>query len=174
MTHSSEPPETARGESGSPDDELALRNLLTSLLEDDVDITAREVARRHPTIRHASTLTRRPSRRRLIEEFQKRQEELRAWLKRSRERSQKTLLEDLAKRDLQIQELERKIKVLQISCIAMVRVVASLGGMSKLLKFYEGYQSLRNELLRMGLLPEAPILQFPSEHLRDGDRNGRQ
>ncbi len=151
--------------SGGP--EASLEEILAELLEQDVDITAREVARRHPTIKHASTVTRNASRRRLLEAYQRRQGELRAWLKRSKERSQKTLVEDLAKRDLQIQELERKIKVLQISCIAMVRVVASLGGMSKLLKFYEGYQTLKNELLRMGLLPESPILQFPSEHPRD-------
>lgn len=168
MTLSSEKHEIATCERESLGDERLLKELLNRLLEDDVDITAREVARRHPTIKHASTLTRNPSRRRLLEEFRKRQEELRAWLKRSRERSQKTLVEDLAKRDLHIQELERKIKVLQISCIAMVRVVASLGGMSKLLKFYEGYQNLKSELMLMGLLPESQILQFPPEHVRNG------
>ena len=169
MTLSSERPETAICESESRDDDRVLRELLSKLLEDDVDITAREVARRHPTIKHASTLTRNPSRRRLLEEFRKRQEELRAWLARSKVRSQQTLVDDLAKRDLQIQELKRKIKVLQISYIAMIRVVASLGGMSKLLKFYEGYQTLKNELLRMELLPESPVLHFPSGGSPDND-----
>lgn len=163
MTLSNQNPEITGGNCEHVTDEVNLRELLEKLLEDDLDITAREVARRHPTIKHASTLTRSPSRRRLLEEFQKRQVELRAWLKRSRDRSQKTLFQDLAKRDLQIQELERKIKVLQIAYVAMVRVVASLGGMSKLLTFFERYQNLRNELTRMDLLPESQVLQFPSE-----------
>jgi hypothetical protein len=159
-------PEIAQHESR---DERDLRSILDKLLEDDVDITAREVARQHPTIKHASTLTRHPSRRLLLDEYQRRQQELRAWLRRSKERSQKALVEDLAKRDIQVQELERKIKILQISYIAMVRVIASLGGMSKLLAFYEDYQALKNELLRMNLLPDSPILHFPSERPSDGD-----
>ena len=146
-----------------------MEEILAELLEQNVDITAREVARRHPTIKHASTVTRNASRRRLLEEYQRRQGELRAWLKRSKERSQRALVEELAKRDLENQELKRKLKVLQIAYIAMVRVVASLGGMSKLLTFFERYQNLRSELTRMELQPEGQVLQFPSVPFQKGD-----
>lgn len=167
---SSDNPQSVSPASSNPDDsEGSLKGVLAEMLEEDVDITAREVARRHPTIKHASTVTRNASRRRLLEEYQKRQGELRAWLKRSKDRSQRALVEDLAKLDLENQELKRMIKVLQISHVAMVRVVASLGGMSKLLKFYEDYQNLRKELVRMDLLPEGQILQFPSEPFKKRD-----
>ena len=54
-----------------------LREILETLLADDEDITARAVARLHPSINAASSITRSESRRKLLAEYQQRQTEYR-------------------------------------------------------------------------------------------------
>jgi hypothetical protein len=53
-------------------DEIMLR-ILESLLERDVDFTARAVARLHPSLKAASSITRSESRRTLVAQYRHRQ-----------------------------------------------------------------------------------------------------
>jgi hypothetical protein len=42
----------------------------------------------------------------------------------------------------------------------MIRAVGELGGISKLLKLYEGYRDFRAELDRLGVLPRGELKSF--------------
>jgi hypothetical protein len=59
-----------------------MREVLEELLANDVDITARAVARLHPSIKAASSITRNEVRSRLLSEYQGRQKEYRLWRNR--------------------------------------------------------------------------------------------
>ena len=54
-------------------------NVLEALLERDEDITARAVARLHPSIKAASSIIRSEYRLKLLEQYQARQKEFRGW-----------------------------------------------------------------------------------------------
>lgn len=127
--------------------------VLEGLLERDEDITARAVARLHPQIRHASSVTRSKTRADLLAQYQQKQKDIRSLLKRNKKRSQEKIAEDLAKKDQKIAELEKQVEVLTASHIAMIRVVGELGGMSKWLQFFESYRDIRDSLQKLGTVP---------------------
>jgi hypothetical protein len=62
--------------------------ILQHMLESDETITARGVARRHPSVQHASSITRHENRSELLARYQAMQNERRAWLKRLPKHSQ--------------------------------------------------------------------------------------
>lgn len=127
--------------------------ILEGLLERDEDITARAVARLHPQIRHASSVTRSKTRADLLAQYQQKQKDIRNLLKRNKKRSQEKIAEDIAKKDQRIAELEEQVEVLTASHIAMIRVVGELGGMSKWLQFFESYKDIRDSLQKLGAAP---------------------
>lgn len=108
-----------------------LEEILKELLENDIDITAREVARRHPHIAAASTITRSSSRSALLEEFKGRQDEFRRWSRNSDKTSKSNMAMMLAEKDRQIAELHQQLEVLTASHVAMIRAVGELGGFVK-------------------------------------------
>ena len=63
----------------APSIDSTMRDILELLLEQDNNITARAVARLHPTIRSASSITRSEARSALLSEYQRRQNEYRRW-----------------------------------------------------------------------------------------------
>lgn len=137
--------------------------ILEELLETDEDITARAVARRHPTIRHASTITRNEHRARALAEFQSRQKQLRQHIGRIGKRSKDATASELTKRDELNADLKRKNEALLASHVAMIRVVGELGGMSKWVQFFEqGYRPIRDELYKMNAMPTAEIKNLGS------------
>jgi hypothetical protein len=77
-------------------DDDQMREILETLLADDEDITARAVARSHPTIRAASSITRSESRSRLLAEYQQRQADYRRWRVRVARRSGADIAASLA------------------------------------------------------------------------------
>jgi len=135
--------------------------ILQEMLDNDEKITARAVARKHSEIGHASSITRSSARSELLARFQEQQAQYRAWRARSPKRSKDQLASQLAQKDVRIAELERQVEVLRLSHIAMIRAVGELGGMSKLLKLYEGYSIARRELVELGVLPAGQIAPFP-------------
>lgn len=139
--------------------------LLEDLLERDEDITARAVARLHPQIHHASSVTRSKTRADLLAQYQQKQKDIRSLLKRNKKRSQEKIAEDLAKKDQRITELEKQVEVLTTSHIAMIRVVGELGGMSKWLQFFKNYRDIRDSLQKLGTVPslEEITLMPPSK-----------
>ena len=91
----SEPDETTPS---SDDDQM--REILETLLADDEDITARAVARLHPSIKAASSITRSESRSRLLAQYQLRQADYRQWRARVAKRSGADTAASLADKDV--------------------------------------------------------------------------
>ncbi|WP_238537480.1 hypothetical protein, partial [Chromobacterium haemolyticum] len=60
-------------------EDAEMKQILEVLLAKDEPITARAVARLHPKINAASTITRHPERSKLLEHYQERQEQYRRW-----------------------------------------------------------------------------------------------
>ena len=147
-------------------DDGKMREILEVLLTDDEDITARAVARLHPSISAASSITRSESRRRLLAEYQQRQAEYRRWRGRAAKRSGADMAATLADKDLQIAELEATVQLLTASHVAMLRAVGELGGFSKWARFYEQYRDARDKLAELGAIPEAAIVPMPENSKR--------
>jgi hypothetical protein len=141
----------------NPMQDEAMITVLQELLESDRKITAREVARRHPTIRQASSITRNSERARLLAEYQARQAELWAWRKRVSKTSKTAQSDELARRDHEIAKLRHEANVLKAGMLVMLRVVPELGGTTALLRFYEGFSEARREMARLGIFPEAAV-----------------
>jgi hypothetical protein len=152
-------------------DDEQMRAILEALLADDEDITARAVARAHPTIKAASSITRSESRSRLLAQYQQRQADYRRWRVRVAKRSGADTAASLADKDIRIAELEATVQLLTASHLAMLRAVGELGGFSKWAKFYEYHRDARDKLAELGAIPVASASAMPAE--RDGHKNKR-
>jgi len=134
--------------------------ILEAMLEADETITARAVARKHPKLNHASSITRSHDRLQTLKDYQEKQKTYREWRTRAPKRSRDQLAAQLAQKDSRIEELERQVEILQLSHLAMIQTVGEMGGISKLLSLYQGYREFRGELDRLGVLPHGEVKQF--------------
>jgi hypothetical protein len=78
-------------------------------------------------------------------------------------RSRDQIAAQLAQKDSRIADLERQVEALRISHLAMIRTVGEMGGISKLIKLYDGYREVRNELDRLAALPKCEVRTFEVE-----------
>jgi hypothetical protein len=154
---------TEPNETTPSSDDNQMREILETLLADDEDITARAVARLHPSINAASSITRSESRSKLLAEYQRRQTEYRRWRGRVAKRSGADTAASLADKDIRIAELEATVQLLTASHLAMLRAVGELGGFSKWARFYEQYRDARDKLAELGAIPEAAVSPIPVE-----------
>jgi len=138
-----------------------VRSILEELLSIDQDITAREVARRHPSLKAASSITRDPVRRALLSEYQHKQKDLRQWAARTQKTSAASVERILTDRDARISQLERQVEVLVASHVAMLRAVGEIGGFGQWARFFEKTSSVRAMLDEMGALPASEIVRLP-------------
>ena len=138
-----------------------MRRVLEDLLSRDEDITARAVARLHPQIKAASSITRSRERSRMLAQYQERQAEFRRWRGRPGKLSGDAAASALADRDVRIAELESQVALLTASHVAMIRAVGELGGFTKWAQFYESYRSSRDQLAQLGALPGAEVTPIP-------------
>lgn len=138
-----------------------MHRVLEDLLSRDEDITARAVARLHPRINAASSITRSVERSRMLVKYQERQAEFRRWRGRPGKLSADASASALADRDLRIAELESQVALLTASHVAMIRAVGELGGFSKWAQFYELYACSRDQLAQLGALPVATVESLP-------------
>ena len=148
-------------EQPTSDSDPEMRRVLDDLLSRDEDITARAVARLHPRINAASSITRSVERSRMLVQYQERQAEFRRWRGRPGKLSGVAAASALADRDLRIAELESQVALLTASHVAMIRAVGELGGFSKWAQFYESYGGSRDQLAQLGALPEATVESLP-------------
>jgi hypothetical protein len=139
-----------------------MRDILELLLADDAVISARAVARLHPTIKAASSITRSPSRSKLLSEYQDRQAQYRRWRGRVSKTSGADVATALTEKDIRIAELESTVQILTASHLAMLRAVGELGGFAKWAKFYEHHQATRDRLVDIGAVPTAPVSALSS------------
>ncbi|OXC80738.1 hypothetical protein [Caballeronia sordidicola] len=154
---------TEPDETTPPSDDDQMREILETLLADDEDITARAVARLHPSISAASSITRSKTRSRLLAEYQNRQAEYRRWRGRVAKRSGADTAVSLADKDIRIAELKATVQLLTASHLAMLRAVGELGGFSKWARFYEEYRDARDKLIDLGAVPTATVAQLTAE-----------
>lgn len=145
------------------ENEDVVQSILEDLLSIDQDITAREVARRHPSLKAASSITRDPVRRALLSEYQHKQKDLRQWAARTQKTSAASVERILADRDARIAELERQVDVLVASHVAMLRAVGEMGGFGQWARFFEKTSPVRELLAEMGALPAGEIVQLPKK-----------
>ncbi|MGA4005818.1 hypothetical protein ACI2VR_05415 [Ralstonia nicotianae] len=131
-----------------------LAGILDTLLAADVDITAREVARRHPSLRNASAFTRDAKRMELIRQSQARQKQLRTTLNPHATRAQ-TLTEKLDKKSGDVVELEAQVRALVASHAACINAVMVAGGMAALQRFWKEYHEVGDKLRAVSAYPEA-------------------
>ena len=149
-------------------DDPEMRRILEDLLAKDEPITARAVARLHPKINAASSITRHPERTKLLGHYQERQAQYRRWSGRVSKQSKDVVSAALADKDLRIAELERQVALLTASHVAMIRAVGELGGFSKWAQFFENYREGRITLERLGALPSADVVPISKNDQNNG------
>ena len=151
---------TSNSRRSAPDHDDEMKQILEDLIACDKDITAREVARRHPLLRAASSITRDPTRRALLISYQQRQKDLRQWSARTQKTSAASVERILADREARIAELEQHVELLVGSHVAMLRAVGELGGFSKWSRFFEKTSAARSTLATLGSLPSGEIIHM--------------
>lgn len=152
--------------------DVEMTKILDDMLANDETITARAVARVHPRISAASSITRSIGRSRLLADYQERQSTFRDWRGKPGRLSKAAAAEALAQRDLRIAQLESRLALLTASHVAMIRAVGELGGFGKWAKFFESYSDFRARLTQLGALPEARVTPLPSQHV--AEHSGKQ
>jgi hypothetical protein len=133
-------------------DEPMLR-ILESLLERDVDITARAVARLHPSLKAASSITRSESRSTLLAQYRLRQNEFRRWRGRVGKRAGDQNAATLVDKQSRIDQMETMVALLTASHVALLRSLGELGGFAKWAAFYERFREARDALQKIGAIP---------------------
>jgi hypothetical protein len=131
----------------------SMRPILESLLERDVDITARAVARMHPSLKAASSITRSETRRNLVAQYRHRQNEFRRWRGRVVKRAGDQNGAALADKQSRIDQMETTVALLTASHVALLRSLGELGGFAKWAAFYERFREARNALQKIGAIP---------------------
>jgi len=144
-----------------PENKELLR-ILQQLLDENVDISAREIVRRHSSLKHATGITRNPTRTGLVEEWQKLQERVRAAAAAAGPAPAKTLREQLDQHKARIKILEGQVRALVASHAACVRAVYERGGARGLQRFWADYDQIGQTIRALGALPDgAQVLPFP-------------
>lgn len=143
-----------------------LSGILRQLMEEDVDITAREVARRHPTLKAVTAFTRNAARAQLIGDAQRRQQEVRAVASSPYRKCSETLADQLQRRGERVAELERAVSTLVASHVACVRAVMRHGGMPALERFWHDYKDIGDLVARLDAVPDAATV-INLEHKRN-------
>lgn len=130
-----------------------LNRILNELIASDVDISAREVARRHSTLRNASAFTRHTERAELIEAARRRQADARSVRELPVAKKAASLAEQLEEKSARVEVLERQVAGLVASHAACVRAVMQHGGVRALQQFWTEYRELADLLQDLNALP---------------------
>ncbi|NHZ91055.1 hypothetical protein F2P45_18830 [Massilia sp. CCM 8733] len=139
----------------SDEADTQLTAILESLLAENINISAREVAKRHPEVASASTITRDRARRELLEIYQLRQVELNKWQDRLKKGSKAEVATKLEQQQSRIEQLERNEEILLRGHVSLIAVMAELGGTTKLSSYYNRFSELRDSLAQLNALPES-------------------
>lgn len=149
-------------------DHIELKRVLDELLAEDVDITVREVARRHPALKNASAFTRSQARTSLIERARTRQVDARSVRGVPESVKAVSLAEQLSRKSERITALEKQIAALVASHAACVRAVMQHGGMQSLQKFWRDYSSIEETLNKLNSIPVGGRVVQISDPKNDG------
>jgi hypothetical protein len=131
----------------------SMLGILESLLDRDIDITARAVARLHPSLKAASSITRNESRNTLVAQYRHRQNEYRRWRGRAGKRSGDQNAAALVDKQMRIDQMETTVALLTASHVALLRSLGELGGFAKWAAFYERFREARDAIQKVGAIP---------------------
>lgn len=139
-----------------------LRAVLEALIAEDVDITVREVARRHPQLNNASAFTRSADRMALIEKAQQRQQDARQVKLGPLAKRSATTTEMLATRTAEVKALESQVQALVAASAACIRAVSQHGGMPALERFWIEYKGIADTIRQVGAMPSGgQVIELP-------------
>jgi hypothetical protein len=130
------------------------------MLESDDTVTARSLARR-VGLRAASSITRDPARRAFVGSVQEQQRARRGWVERSRKVSTANLRRDLADRDADLADMNRKVQLLTASHKAILLALDEMGGTRAWVKFFSGYAAGLVTIQTAGAIPNTVALPEP-------------
>jgi chemotaxis response regulator CheB len=134
-------------------DNSELSSVLEALLNEDVVITVREVARRHTLLKNASAFTRSPGRMALIGNAQKRQADARKLSTEPLRAKSERLQEALTQRNAEVAQLETTVRNLAAAHAGLIRAVMLTGGMSALERFWADFKTVSDTVHGLGAVP---------------------
>ena len=141
----------------------SLQQLLNEMIEQDITVTFRKVAEqsggRFP---HASTLTRSPDRRAVVEAAVVRQAAARAVAKKFAKNSPSRLADRLAELEAENVCLRRQRDFLVASHRAAILAIGKIGGMKAWREYFPEYSEAISGLQDLGALPDAHVAEFPA------------
>jgi|SRR5882762_7364647 len=147
-------------------DNAGLKQVLENLVAENVDVTIREVARRHPELKSASAFTRNRVRMALIDEALRRQAEVRA-IAAGLHTPHATTGDDTEAQRARIETLERQVKHLVAAHAGLIRAVQLAGGMSALERFWKEYRTIGDAVVALDAVPRGAVVQaFPERPSR--------
>jgi hypothetical protein len=141
---------------------VELKCVLERLLFENVDITAREVARRHSELKNASAFTRNGTRMTLIAAARQRQAEARNIAANLAPSLDPKNVGESAKRTTETKDLERQVRHLVAAHAGLIRAVQLAGGMGALERFWLEYKEVGDTVRELDAAPRnAVVLDFP-------------
>jgi hypothetical protein len=141
-------------------DSAELKAVLDRLLAENINITVREVARRHADLKNASAFTRNPLRMGLIDEAIRRQCEVRA-VAAGLHSGDARIVVDSREQDAHIGELKRQLKHLVAAHAGLIRAVQLAGGMSALERFWQEYKTIGDTVRALDAASNGPVVLTP-------------
>lgn len=139
----------------------ALESLLSKMLSEDKKITARSVVREEESpFRHASDLTRQPSRRAVLSHFQAKQRELRLLIEKADSSSRTNLQAQVSRLTQENAALKAERDLLIASHKAMLLAVGELGGIKAWKSLFPAWYSTQEKLRKAGALPSAKVISL--------------
>lgn len=154
----------------------ALDALLSAMLQENQELTARNVVRASDGLfKHPSDLTRNTARRAVLELYQRRQAELRALAQKTDKNSKLRLTERLQRTQDRADRLERERDLLVAAFRGLIHGAGVTGGMAGWTKLFPHYSAAAEHLRLLGALPSAdavPLAQGEAEASTDAAPGG--
>ncbi|RDI57232.1 HTH domain-containing protein [Microvirga subterranea] len=132
--------------------------IIKELLLSNENVTARAIAKRIGC--STSTITRNKDRTKKVSDGAVRQTQFRLHLEAASKQSMADLARKLEATEHQLAERKRQVQILLASHKAMLLAIGEAGGVAGWARFFSQYQSIRDELGRLGAIPESSIIQF--------------
>lgn len=132
-----------------------LNRIIEAMIAADVDISAREIARRHSSLKNASAFTRHAERSNLIDKAKQRQTDARNVRGVPTPQRTASLAGQLAEKSERLKVLEERVAVLVASHVACVRAVMKHGGVQALQRFWKDYRQIGEGLEDMQAVPQG-------------------
>lgn len=136
-----------------------LEKVLARMLEENEAITARSVVRDSDSpFKHASDITRQPTRRELLEKYQSKQHELRALIEKTDSQSRTNLQLKVARLAQENETLMAQRTLLIASHKAMLLAMGELGGMAAWQRLFLKWDTVQEQLKELDALPKADVV----------------